>query len=196
VSDRFNDVLAAIDAETARCICGNHVPTDGASLDYCSPACQYGYSGPRDTYRLGQGIPDGPTLNQQVAQHLSNTTPIGDNYRDAMDWAAGETVEAPDPAAEMADWMEATTGNRLQPHQVQMLSSVLALGDARPVFETRGRNVMGPRMHSSDSIPAVLSPAEAVVSGPNGLIHIQGAYGDEPMQVTELDLDAIEGERQ
>lgn len=44
MSDRMNDVLAAIDAETAKCICGRAIPTDGPSLDYCSLPCQYRYS--------------------------------------------------------------------------------------------------------------------------------------------------------
>ena len=48
---------------------------------------------------------------------------------------------------------------------------------------------------SSDSIPVRISPAEAVIPGPNGPIHIRGAYGDEPMQVTEIDPDDIEEER-
>lgn len=84
LSDRLNEVLAAIDAEVAKCICGTVVPADGASLDYCSPACQYGYAGPRGIYRLGQGLPDGRTLNEQVARSLTNTIPIGEHYQDAM----------------------------------------------------------------------------------------------------------------
>jgi hypothetical protein len=91
---------------------------------------------------------------------------------DAMTWQPPEAIK--DPATEMADWVEATTGNHLHPYQVQMLSGILALGDARPVFETRGRNVMGPRMHSSDSIPVRISPGEAMIPGPNGPIHVVG----------------------
>jgi hypothetical protein len=84
VSDRQQEVLNAIDLAVAQCICGNEVPPDGASLDYCSPACQYGYSGPRDTYRLGHGLPDGRTLNEQVARELERSEPIGEHYADAM----------------------------------------------------------------------------------------------------------------
>jgi hypothetical protein len=80
----MNDVLAAIDAEVAKCICGTVVPADGASLDYCSPECQYGYAGPRGSHRLGRGLPDGRTLNEQVARSLTNTIPIGEHYQDAM----------------------------------------------------------------------------------------------------------------
>jgi hypothetical protein len=47
---------------------------------------------------------------------------------------------------------------------------------------------------SSDAILAHLSPGEAMIPGPNGPIHIRGAYGDQPMQVTEVDLDDLEGE--
>lgn len=37
----MNDVLASIDAELTRCICGQPIPEDWVSLDYCSPKCQY-----------------------------------------------------------------------------------------------------------------------------------------------------------
>ena len=48
----------------------------------------------------------------------------------------------------------------------------------------------------SDSIPVRISPGEAIIPGMNGrLIHIRECYGDEPMQVTEIDLDDIEEER-
>jgi hypothetical protein len=98
VSDRINNVLAAIDAETAKCICGNDVPADGASLDYCSPACQYGYTGPRDSHRLGRGIPDGRTLNQQVAHSLATTIPAEEHYRDAMhEYAPAQVITRPAP---------------------------------------------------------------------------------------------------
>jgi hypothetical protein len=80
----MSDVLAAIDVEVAKCICGTAVPADGASLDYCSPECQYGYAGPRGAHRLGRGLPDGRTLNAQVASILDNSIPIGEHYRDAM----------------------------------------------------------------------------------------------------------------
>lgn len=87
--------------------------------------------------------------------------------------------------------------DRLHPWQMRMLSDVISAGPGRLELETRGRNVMGPRgfIRSGDSIPAHLSPGESMISGPNGPIHIRGAYGDEPMQVTEVDLDDIEGER-
>lgn len=108
----------------------------------------------------------------------------------------GDPEENPDPAVEMAAWLESTTGKHLHPYQVQMLSDILSVGDALPAFETRGRNVMGPRMHSSDSILFHASPGEAMIPGPNGPIHIRGAYGNEPAQITEIDLDDIEGEQQ
>lgn len=79
----MNEVLAAIDTETAKCICGEDVPADGASLDYCSPECQYGYAGPRRSDRLGRGLPDGRTLNAQVARSFANTVPI-EHGGDAM----------------------------------------------------------------------------------------------------------------
>jgi hypothetical protein len=108
----------------------------------------------------------------------------------------------PDLAATTADWVHAVLGgeaDRLHPWQMRMLSDVISAGPGRLELETRGRNVMGPRgfirSGDSDSIPVHISPGEAMIPGPNGLIHIRGAYGDEPMQVTEVDLDDIEGER-
>jgi hypothetical protein len=49
---------------------------------------------------------------------------------------------------------------------------------------------------ASDSIPAILSPGEAMLPGPDGPIHIRGAYGDQPMEVAQVDLDDIEGDDQ
>lgn len=47
---------------------------------------------------------------------------------------------------------------------------------------------------SSDSVPAILSPAESVIPGPDGPIHIRHAYGDQPAEITQLDLDDTEDE--
>ena len=55
-----------------------------------------------------------------------------------------------------------------------------------------GRNHM---KGNGDVLVAHLSPAEPIILGPNGPIHIRGAYGDEPVQVTEIDPDDIEEER-
>jgi len=53
--------------------------------------------------------------------------------------------------------------------------------------------VMGPRSNS-DSIPVQLSPAESVVPGPNGPLHIRHAYGDQPMEITEIDMEDLEND--
>jgi hypothetical protein len=42
------------------------------------------------------------------------------------------------------------------------------------------------------SLPVHISPAEAMIPGPNRPIHIRGAYDDQPAQVTEIDLDSEE----
>ncbi|MEU5156772.1 hypothetical protein [Glycomyces sp. NPDC021274] len=56
--------------------------------------------------------------------------------------------------------------------------------------------VKGPGRLVGDSVPAQLSPGEAMLPGPHGtVIHIQGAYGDQPAEVTQISLDDIEGER-
>lgn len=47
-----------------------------------------------------------------------------------------------------------------------------------------------------ESVPVHLSPGEAMVPGPNGPIHIRGAYGDQPAEVTEIDKDDREDEWQ
>lgn len=45
MSDRQNDVLAAIDAELTKCICGAPLRPNGPSLDYCSEDCQEEWQG-------------------------------------------------------------------------------------------------------------------------------------------------------
>jgi hypothetical protein len=98
MSDRQNDVLARIDAETAKCICGRDIPTDGPSLDYCSDVCQYGYTARQagavseleGAWRISHDVPDGRTLNEQVAQALAWGEPIGEHFGDAMRQHAGQ----------------------------------------------------------------------------------------------------------
>lgn len=92
MSDRMNDVLAKIDAATAKCICGRDVPENGPSLDYCSDVCQYGYTARQvgasseleGAWRYRHITPDGRTLNEQVARELEWTEPIGGHFADAM----------------------------------------------------------------------------------------------------------------
>lgn len=69
MSDRTETVLADIDAELDKCICGNPIPENGPSLDYCSPDCQR-------RYIIGEAAPgpwpypaaatDGRALNEAV----------------------------------------------------------------------------------------------------------------------------------
>lgn len=71
MSDRFNDVLAAIDAETAKCICGRAIPTDGPSLDYCSYECQYRYAAglnpvTEPAHNVLRSTTNGRTINAEV----------------------------------------------------------------------------------------------------------------------------------
>lgn len=42
---------------------------------------------------------------------------------------------------------------------------------------------------ADDAIRANISPGEAMVPGPNGPLHIRGAYGEQPAQITEIDMD-------
>jgi hypothetical protein len=87
MSDRMNDVLAAIDAETAKCICGREVPADGPSLDYCSDVCQYGYTAQQvgteadDEYsfHINQGPTDGRTINEDVNAWFADTADASDD---------------------------------------------------------------------------------------------------------------------
>ncbi len=94
MSDRMNDVLAAIDAVTTQCICGRPVPENGPSLDYCSDVCQYGYTARgagaaselEGAWRISHDVPDGRTLNEQVARELARPAlpGVGEHYADAM----------------------------------------------------------------------------------------------------------------
>lgn len=85
MSDRFNDVLAAIDAETAKCICGRTVPADGPSLDYCSLPCQYRYAASlvgttpdyENQYQADDEITDGREIVAEVARELARPAPYG-----------------------------------------------------------------------------------------------------------------------
>lgn len=54
--------------------------------------------------------------------------------------------------------------------------------------------VRGPRPADSDSIPARLSPRESFLPSPNPgkIIHIIESYGNEPMEISEFDLDDLE----
>lgn len=94
MSDRLNDILAAIDAETAKCICGRPVPANGPSLDYCSLPCQYRYTaglvGSTQDYDTlapsSDSTTDGRTINAQAARGLATpaAAAIGDYGCDAM----------------------------------------------------------------------------------------------------------------
>jgi hypothetical protein len=85
VTNRLDDVLAAIDAETAKCICGRPVPADGPSLDYCSLPCQYrwtanlvGSEPASDTvYDAADEITSGREIVQQFARELAQPAPYG-----------------------------------------------------------------------------------------------------------------------
>jgi hypothetical protein len=127
----MNDILAAIDAETAKCICGNEVPADGASLDYCSPACQYGYSGPSDSYRIGNGIPDGRTLNDQVAAEFARNTPV-EHSGDAM-----HSNYTPDPLTEAIRQAEEEWVRNRSAETIANLSDAI-----RDAYEPRPTRVM------------------------------------------------------
>lgn len=54
--------------------------------------------------------------------------------------------------------------------------------------------VRGPRSADSDSIPVRLSPGESFRPSPTPgkIIHIREAYGNEPMEISEFDLDDLE----
>jgi hypothetical protein len=225
VSDRQDEVLNSIDAALAQCICGQPIPENGPSLDYCSDVCQHrfdaGQAGiepdPELLYPIPAADTDGRRINNAVngwingrpsdsyygelEPYLSRRTPDRFSFTRA---AGSDSIPArlsdptgPDLAATTADWVHAVLGgesDRLYPWQMRMLSDVISAGPGRLEIETRGRNVMGPRgfIRSGDSIPVHLSPGEAMIPGPNGPIHIRGAYGDLPMQVTEVDLDDMD----
>lgn len=85
MSDRMNDVLAAIDAETAKCICGRSIPANGPSIDYCSLPCQYRYAARlvgttpdyENLYDADDETTDGRAINEEVARELARPAPVG-----------------------------------------------------------------------------------------------------------------------
>lgn len=82
MSDRQNDVLARIDAETAKCICGRTIPADGPSLDYCSDVCQYRYAAgqagtepdPELLYSIPPAETDGRAINAAVNSWVDSSS--------------------------------------------------------------------------------------------------------------------------
>ena len=81
----MEDVLAAIDAETAKCICGNPIPASGPSIDYCSLPCQYRYAAGlvgttpdyENLYDADDETTDGRAINEEVARELAQPAPVG-----------------------------------------------------------------------------------------------------------------------
>jgi hypothetical protein len=79
MSDRQNDVLAAIDSQLAKCICGQPIPENGVSLDYCSDVCQYRYTAEsvgavpsgEMTYPIPPAETDGRAINAAVNTWIS-----------------------------------------------------------------------------------------------------------------------------
>lgn len=69
MSDRQNDVLAAIDAELTKCICGEPLRPNGLSLDYCSEACQAHWLRARDDrpFQLPYDLPGRVALRRAAA---------------------------------------------------------------------------------------------------------------------------------
>lgn len=74
--------LDRIDAETAKCICGNPIPADGPSLDYCSLPCQYRWTAEHigaapagvNLYPAAESA-GGQALNERVAHALTTSHP-------------------------------------------------------------------------------------------------------------------------
>jgi len=55
----MDEVLSSIDTELTKCICGNPIPENGVSLDYCSDVCQY-------RYYAGQSGADAATIRHEA----------------------------------------------------------------------------------------------------------------------------------
>lgn len=91
MTNRLDDVLAAIDAETAKCICGNTIPENGASLDYCSPPCQYRYLASRvgdtpdpEVASSRTTTTDGRAINEEVNRRFQPGADTEDIYSGLM----------------------------------------------------------------------------------------------------------------
>ena len=124
-------------------------------------------------------------IDAALSGHTS-TDPIG---CDAMRWSPREdneqTVEVDQP-----------TG-RTYTHVVYDEFRYFRAGDLAEALPVRPSDRFSfTRATSSHSVPARLSPAEAMIPGPNGPLHIRGAYGDQPMQVAAIELDDIEGDQE
>jgi hypothetical protein len=169
VSDRQNEILNAIDATLS-----GYTDSDPVSSDAMrwSPA-ESSHNRTDERQVLRQQLADQAALYGQVTAIVRG----------------GEIAEVLD-------------GSRVEQHP----DGSYTIHDESQYFDRTGQLYPHPprrptdrfsftRPASSDSIPARLSPGEAMIPGPNGPIHIRGAYGDQPMQVTEVDLDDIEGER-
>lgn len=114
MSDRMDDVLSSIDEALAKCICGNPIPENGPSLDYCSPACQRSYINGEEVFGTypypAVAAPDGRALNEAVnswvaasADHHPDTqSPDGMHWigTEASIIAADLVLEYAPPAAE------------------------------------------------------------------------------------------------
>lgn len=96
MSDRMNDVLAAIDAELNKCICGEPLQPNGPSFDYCSEDCQGNWF-----ERLGAPDEDPGPLSDSIADNLARVAEAGREVVNALSEAFAPLGEAVRSAAEL-----------------------------------------------------------------------------------------------
>ena len=100
MNDQLNDVLAAIDAETAKCICGRAIPDNGPSLDYCSLPCQERFISGLDpitepVHDVWKGTSDGRAINDEVNAWFRASS----NDHPDMGWASAAATLHDEPAS-------------------------------------------------------------------------------------------------
>jgi hypothetical protein len=190
MSDRQDEVLNSIDTALAQCICGRPVPENGPSLDYCSDVCQYRFIArqagvepdPELLYPIPAADTDGRRINAAVNTWVSrsaNNLPF-DYYDDSL------YMEQP-----VRSWSITVPMRNISIDNDGLREIVARLETDVPPRRPVDRFSVT-RAAGSDSIPVCLSPAEAMIPGPNGPIHVRGAYGDQPMQVTGIDPDDVD----
>lgn len=145
MSDRQNDVLARIDAETAKCICGQAIPENGVSLDYCSDRCQYGFmaatagTDPEDDYYSYEPpVTDGRAINEELNRRFQPGA-ITDSYEYGLLSTVNERLAADGYPHlwrfRIADLRHVATFQRPAPSPVPSLSELLRRDTAPAVCE-------------------------------------------------------------
>jgi hypothetical protein len=210
VLNRIDDLLDGVDDDFE--VSGDAMrwaPPDGEPDEPCTctvaEPCDQHIPLPPDSFaaeiaRIGESLAEAIGAALELERRLDTLAAIvpDQDERDLYWAAAGGDLDRAIELAQSGFKPEAP-----EPKPSQPIGSVPAFPRIRlrAVHDrpATGGPVRGPGFRTqgiSDSIPAILSPGEAMLPGPDGPIHIRGAYGNQPMEVTQVDLDDIEGDDQ